>query len=165
MGWGQIGQHRKHGEKGGRKVGRHKHLWTYVLKYEPDYFGKKGFKTPQTITGESHPITINISQLDELIDKQTRHKQVAKKQGKPYIDLTTLGYQKLLAKGKLTKPAQIKIETYSESAAKKIQEAGGQIIGATIKEPKTTEPEPEEPEIKEPTETKESETQKETPKN
>jgi len=129
MGWGQVGQHRKHSQKGERKSGRHKHLWTYVLRYEPDYFGKKGFKTPQTITGQSHPNTINIQQLDELIDKQIRHKQITKKQGKPYIDLTTLGYQKLLAKGKLTKPALIKIDSYSETAAKKIQEAGGQIIG------------------------------------
>jgi len=163
MGWGQIGQHRKHGEKGGRKVGRHKHLWTYTLRYEPDYFGKKGFKTPQTITGQSHPNTINIGQLDELINKQTRHKQLTKKQGKPYIDLTTLGYQKLLATGKLTKPAQIKIESYSQTAAKKITEAGGQIIGATTKQPETTQPETEEPKIKEPTETK-SETQKESSK-
>jgi large subunit ribosomal protein L15 len=129
MGWGQVGQHRKHSQKGERKSGRHKHLWTYVQRYEPNYYGKKGFKTPQTITGQSHPNTINIQQLDELIDKQIRHKQITKKQGKPYIDLTTLGYQKLLAKGKLTKPALIKIDSYSETAAKKIQEAGGQIIG------------------------------------
>ena len=156
MGWGQIGQHRKHGEKGGRKVGRHKHLWSYVLKYEPNYFGKTGFKTPQTITGESHHTTINITQLDQLIDKQTRQKQTTKKQGKPYLDLTTLGYQKLLATGKLTKPAIIKINTWSQTAAKKIEEAGGQLIGPT-KETETPE-EPQEPketttEVKEETET------------
>ncbi|HKZ93256.1 MAG TPA: uL15 family ribosomal protein [Candidatus Bathyarchaeia archaeon] len=144
MGWGQVGQHRKHGEKGGRNVGKHKHLWSYVLRYEPNYFGKTGFKTPQTITGQSHPNTINIDQLDQLIDKQTRHKQITKKQGKPYIDLTALGYGKLLSKGKLTKPALIKINAYSEAAAKKIQEAGGKIIETTK--------EPEKPETHEATE-------------
>ena len=148
MGWGQVGQHRKHSQKGETKSGRHKHLWTYVLRYQPDYFGKKGFKTPQTITGQSHPNTINIQQLDELIDKQTRHKQITKKQGKPYIDLTTLGYQKLLAKGNLTKPALIKIDTYSKTAAKKIQEAGGQIIGMP-KEQKPKESPTEQPPAKE----------------
>ena len=148
MGWGQVGQHRKHGQKGERKSGRHKHLWTYVQRYEPNYYGKKGFKTPQTITGQSHPTTINIQQLDELINKQTRHKQITKKQGKPYIDLTTLGYQKLLAKGKLTKPALIKIESYSKTAAKKIQEAGGQIIDMP-KEPKPEETPEEQPPAKE----------------
>lgn len=139
MGWGQIGQHRKHGEKGGRKVGRHKHLWSYVIRYEPDYFGKTGFKTPKIAQGKAHPNTININQLDQIIEKQTRQKQITKKQGKPYIDLTALGYYKLLSKGTLTKPALIKINTWSETAAKKIQEAGGKLIGITKEE---KEPEP-----------------------
>jgi len=162
MGWGQIGQHRKHGEKGGRKVGRHKHLWTYTLKYEPDYFGKKGFKTPQTITGQSHPNTINIDQLDQIIEKQTRQKQTTKKQGKPYIDLTSLGYHKLLAKGKLTKPALIKVEAYSENAQKKIQEAGGKIITTTEHKEETQEPQPQPKTPEEPTQTQTKE--EETPK-
>jgi len=143
VGWGQVGQHRKHGEKGGRKVGRHKHLWSYVLKYEPNYFGKRGFKTPQSIRAKFN--TINISTLDQLIDKLTHEKQITKKQGKPYIDLATLGYQKLLATGKLTKPILVKVNSYSENAAKKIQEAGGQILGSETKQ-ETEETEPEETE-------------------
>ena len=162
MGWGQIGQHRKHGQKGGRKVGRHKHLWTTVLRYEPNYFGKTGFKTPQSITGESHPNTINIAQIDQLIDKQTRQKQISKKQGKPYIDLTLLGYQKLLAKGKLTRPAIIKIDAWSKAAATKIQEAGGRIIGPTKEPEKPEEPENSETELQEAT--AKEETEKESPK-
>ncbi len=137
MGWGQVGQHRKHGQKGERKAGRHKHLWSSVLRYEPNYFGKKGFKTPQAITGQSHPTTINIQQLDELISKQSRHKQITKKQGKPYIDLASLGYQKLLAKGKLTKPALVKVSSHSKNAAKKIREAGGKIIGTPEEQEET----------------------------
>jgi len=164
MGWGQIGQHRKHGEKGGRKVGRHKHLWTYTLKYEPNYFGKTGFKTPQTITGQSHPNTINIDQLDQLIDKQTRQKQITKKQGKPYIDLTALGYQKLLAKGKLTKPALIKINTWSENAAKKIQQAGAKIIATARHKEEAEEPQPKPREEPTKTETKEEMKVEEPPK-
>jgi large subunit ribosomal protein L15 len=162
MGWGQIGQHRKHGEKGGRNVGKHKHLWSYVLRYEPDYFGKSGFKTPQSITGESNPNTINIAQIDQIIDKQTRTKTITKKRGKPYIDLTSLGYQKLLAKGKLTKPAIIKINKWSESAAKKIEEAGGQIIGATKEPEEPEQPETNEAKLEEPTVAEE--TEKEPPK-
>ena len=162
MGWGQIGQHRKHGEKGGRNVGKHKHLWSYVLRYEPDYFGKTGFKTPQSITGESHPNTINIAQADQLIERQTRQKRISKKEGKPYIDLTALGYQKLLAKGKLTKAAIIKIDTWSEAAATKIQEAGGQIIGPAKEPEEPEEPENGETELEETT--AKEETEKEPPK-
>lgn len=137
VGWGQVGQHRKHGEKGGRKVGRHKHLWSWVLKYEPNYFGKRGFKTPQSIRAKFN--TINISQLDQLVDKLTREKQLTKKQGKPYIDLGTLGYQKLLATGKLTMPVLVKVDSYSENAAKRIEEAGGQILTKTKEETEETE--------------------------
>jgi len=131
MGWGQIGQHRKHGEKGGRKVGRHKHLWTYTLRYEPDYFGKRGFKTTQSLKTKVN--AINIGQLDELVDKLTHEKQLKRKSGKVLIDLEALGYQKLLATGKLTKPILVKVNSYSENAAKKIEEAGGQILSETQK--------------------------------
>jgi len=147
MGWGQIGQHRKHGEKGGRKVGRHKHLWSYVLRYEPNYFGKRGFKIPQSIRGLSKPNAINIGKLDELIYKLTQEKQLAKKKGKAFIDLRALGYQKLLATGKLTKPVLVKVDSYSENAAKKIQEAGGQILTENKTQEKTKE-QPEETEKK-----------------
>src|SRR3990170_3742291 len=137
VGWGQVGQHRKHGQKGGRKVGRHKHLWSYVLKYEPNNFGKRGFKTPQSIRAKFN--AINIGQLDQLVDKLTHEKQLTKKQGKTYIDLTTHGYQKLLATGKLTKPVLVKVDSYSENADKKIQEAGGQILTETKTETEQTE--------------------------
>jgi len=132
MGWGQIGQHRKHGEKGGRKVGRHKHLWTYVLKYEPDYFGRKGFTSPQSLKSKTN--AINIGQLDELADKLTLEKRLEKKRGKAFIDLTQFGYHKLLATGKITKPILVKVESYSQGAAKKIEEAGGQILSEKTKE-------------------------------
>jgi len=141
MGWGQIGQHRKHSQKGGRKVGRHKHLWTYVLKHEPDYFGKRGFKTPQSLREKTN--IINIGQLDELIDKLIREKTLAKKKGKAFIDLGALGYQKLLATGKLTKPISVKVDSYSQNAAKKIEEAGGQILGEHREEAKEGSEEPE----------------------
>lgn len=127
MGWGQVGQHRKHGQKGGRKVGRHKHLWTYILKHEPKYFGRRGFTSPQSLRQKVN--IINIEQLDGLIDKLTREKQLTKKRGKAFIDLGALGYQKLLATGKLTKPVLVKVDSCSENAAKKIEEAGGKILG------------------------------------
>jgi len=137
MGWGQVGQHRKHGEKGGRKVGRHKHLWSYVLRYEPNYFGKTGFKTPQSTRGLNKPNTINIGQLDQLAYKLAQEKQLTKKKGKAYIDLTAHGYQKLLATGKLTKPILVKVNSHSENAAKKIQKAGGQILSKNKTQEKT----------------------------
>jgi large subunit ribosomal protein L15 len=131
MGWGQVAQHRKHSQKGGRKVGRHKHLWSYVIRYEPDYFGKKGF-----IPRSSKPKIniINVGELNELVGKLSADKQLEKKEGKAFLDLDKLGYQKLLAKGTITKPVMVKVAKHSEKATKKIEEAGGQVIGGEEKE-------------------------------
>jgi len=138
MGWGQVGQHRKHSQKGSRKVGRHKHLWSYTIKYEPDYFGgKKGFTSPKSLKQKIN--VINVGELDELIDKLSAEKQLEKKEGKDYLDLEKLGYQKLLATGKVTKPVLVKVATHSENAAKKIEEAGGQILSQTEEKPEEAE--------------------------
>jgi len=125
-GWGQIGQHRKASVKGGRKVGRHKHLWTYVIKHEPKYFGKKGFTSPKSLKGEVD--VINVVQLDELVDKLSIEKQLQKKTGKAFLDLEKLGYHKLLGAGKITQAVTVKALSYSEGAARKVKEAGGQIL-------------------------------------
>jgi large subunit ribosomal protein L15 len=114
-GYGRIGQHRDAGSKGHRKVGRHKHLWSYVVTYEPDYFGKKGFTSPQSL--KRRESTININQLD----------QIAAKTSDEHIDLTSLGYTKLLGTGKITKPLTITVPSCSKTAAEKIKKAGGKI--------------------------------------
>jgi len=128
-GWGQVGQHRKKSVKGSRKVGRHKHLWTYIIKHEPEYFGKRGFKSPKSLRSQVN--VINVGQLDELVTKLEMEKQLEKKGGKPLLDLEKLGYQKLLGTGKLTRAITLKVPFCSERAAQKVEEAGGKIIGAT----------------------------------
>jgi ribosomal protein L15 len=116
-----------------------------VVKYEPDYFGgKKGFTSPQSLKQKIN--VINVGELDELVDKLAAEKQLEKKDGKTFLDLDKLGYQKLLATGTIAKPVLIKVQTHSENAAKKIEEAGGQILGRAEEKPeeevaKETEPE------------------------
>jgi len=124
VGYGRVGQHRKSGSQGMRKAGRHKHLWSYVLRYEPDYFGKKGFTSPKSL--KQKPKIINIGKLEELA-----HKTSEEKEGKIFIDLESLGYTKLLGNGKITKPLIVKVTSCSKSAAEKIKEAGGQILMKT----------------------------------
>jgi large subunit ribosomal protein L15 len=127
QGYGRIGQHRDHGSRGYRKAGRHKQLWSYVTTYEPDYFGKHGFTSPQSLRRQEN--AINITKLTELSSKIT----VANEQGKPIIDLTSLGFTKLLGTGKITKPLVVKVQACSKSAAEKIQKAGGEILTAIQK--------------------------------
>ena len=122
-GYGQVGQHRK-GTKG--KAGLHKHRWTYVIKYEPDYFEKRGFTSQKAISRKTN--VINVGELDELADKLAAEKKLERKQKKIFLDLDKLGYDKLLGMGKITKPMLVKVVDHSEAATKKIEEAGGQIL-------------------------------------
>jgi large subunit ribosomal protein L15 len=117
QGYGRIGQHRDSGSKGHRKVGRHKHLWSWVVTHQPDYFGKNGFTSPQSIHRVDNPI--NLKQLEAI----------AQIQGEK-INLTALGYTKLLGTGKISKPLTIQVPAYSKSAAEKIKQAGGEILGS-----------------------------------
>jgi len=134
MGWGQVAQHRKHSQKGGRKVGRHKHLWSYVIKYEPDYFGRKGF-IPRSSNLKQKINVINVGELSQLVGHLSVEKKLENKEGKAFLDLGKLGYQKLLAGGKITKPVLVAVAMHSEKAAEKIEGAGGQIINAEQVEP------------------------------
>jgi len=125
QGYGQVGQHRKGGSKGGRKAGRHKHGWTYVIKYEPEYFEKKGFTS---LKERGRINVINVGELDELVDRLTVEGRLERKGEKILLDLEKLGYNKLLGMGKVTKPMLVKVTSHSEAAVKKIEEAAGQIL-------------------------------------
>jgi large subunit ribosomal protein L15 len=120
-GYGRVGQHRKSGSKGYRKAGRHKHGWTYVIKYEPEYFGKKGFTSPKSLKREVK--AINVGELEEIAEKYGKTEE-----GKILVDLESLGYTKLLGSGKVTKPLIVKVASCSKSAAEKIEEAGGKVL-------------------------------------
>ena len=123
-GYGRIGQHRGAGSRGHRKVGRHKHLWSYVVKYEPDYFGKHGFTSPQSLKRKEN--VINIAKLDEISQLSTE-----KEKGKTHVNLTSLGYTKLLGTGKITKPLIVTVPACSKTAEEKIKKAGGQVLTAS----------------------------------
>ena len=113
QGYGRIGQHRDSGSKGNRKVGRHKHLWSKVVTQCPNYFGKHGFHSPQAKNRIESPI--NLLKLDQLATGAE-------------INLTELGYTKLLGTGKLTKKLVITIAAASKSAQTKVEAAGGKLI-------------------------------------
>lgn len=123
-GYGRIGQHRDAGSKGQRKVGRHKHLWSYVVAHEPDYFGKHGFTSPQSLKRKEK--IINVAKLDEIAVLSTETEK-----GKTHVNLTTMGYTKLLGTGKITKPLTVTVPACSKTAEEKIKMAGGQVLTAS----------------------------------
>ncbi len=124
-GWGQIGQHRKTGAKGGRgRAGMHKHKWTWVLKYAPDYFGRHGFYRPNRREIGS----MNLIQLSTLIENLERKGKLKTVKGMPFIDLSEYGVGKLVAGGKINKGIVVAVEKWTQKAEKVIKEAGGKII-------------------------------------
>jgi len=127
-GYGKVGQHRDQGSKPNRKAGRHKHKWSYVLRYDPEYFGKRGFTSPKSLKQKNR--IINVGKLDELADRFA----VEKEKEKLLIDLIGLGYTKLLGTGKVSKPLIIKVASSTESATQKIKEAGGEVLVETQEE-------------------------------
>lgn len=121
-GWGQVGQHRRSGGRGGRgKAGLHKHKWSWTVKYAPDYFGEKGFIPPTQKTVERW---INVSQLDDIAAHLA-----AGKGDIPVIDLTGMSCDKLLGQGQVKRAYQVIVDRFSENAKRKIVEAGG-VIGS-----------------------------------
>ena len=124
-GYGKVGQHRDQGSKPYRKAGRHKHKWSWVIKYDPDYFNKTGFTSPRSLRRKVS--VLNVGELDEIAEKLS----VEKEKGKFLVDLESLGYTKLLGSGKVTKPLTVKVASCSESASKKIEAAGGEVLTQT----------------------------------
>ena len=121
-GWGQVSQHRESGSRGGRgQAGKHKHGWSHTVRYEPDYFGKQGFHSLQRAV-----TTVNVGMLSEIVEKCDLADSIKKNKG--VMDLSQLGIGKLLGQGKIGSPIIVRVNKYSQSALKKIEEAGGQIL-------------------------------------
>jgi large subunit ribosomal protein L15 len=124
MGWGQVGQHRKSGGRGGKgKAGGRKHFWIRTVKYEPERYRNRGFLPPSA--KKPDPETINVGELEDLARNILTDYGV---KGGNELDLTSLGIDKVLGRGKIKVPLNIKVAEISGSAREKIEEAGGTII-------------------------------------
>jgi large subunit ribosomal protein L15 len=124
------GSHKKWrggGSRGGRgKAGYHKHKWSYVVKHEPEHFGKRGFTRPPEVAKEVK--AINLKDLDKMVGKLLEQKLAEKEQDKIKINLLKIGYDKVLGSGRVTRPLIIEAKSFSKQAIKKIEDAGGKVV-------------------------------------
>ncbi|MCL7404190.1 MAG: 50S ribosomal protein L15 [Thaumarchaeota archaeon] len=124
-GWGQIGQHRKTGAKGGRgEAGKHKHKWTWVLRYDRDYFGKHGFFRPNRREVKS----MNLLQLATVIENLEEQGLLKTVDDRIVVDLNSMGIKKIIGGGRINRPLVVIVENWTKTAEEKIREAGGEII-------------------------------------
>ena len=112
-GYGRVGQHRKSGDRGGYGLaGLRKHKRFYMMKYMPDHFGKHGF-----VSRFPRKKSISVSDLESFINR-----------GMTKVNLVELGYDKLVSKGKISKPIEVIVKEATERAIEKIESVGGKVI-------------------------------------
>jgi large subunit ribosomal protein L15 len=124
-GWGQVGQHRKGGMRGGvGKAGGKKHFWLQTVKYNPNRYKNIGFKPPSSLI-----IPLETVNVDELEDLALRiHGPENVKSGDLELDLRSLGIGKLLGRGRINLPLKLKVSEYTSRALEKLEAAGGEIV-------------------------------------
>ncbi len=131
-GWGAMKKHRGKGHKGGAgRAGSSKKgdakkpsFWSWRK------FGKYGFRKK----GLKEDIkAINISYFEENFEKLLSGKSITEESGFYVIDLSKLGYNKLLGSGKVTKKYRIQTKYASNNAIERIKNAGGEVIIPEVK--------------------------------
>ena len=120
-GWGQVGQHRASGHKGGLGIsGQMKHHYSSMLKEDPGHFGHDSTHPPHPNVTKKWA---SVRDLDDLFAK------FGKKEGeKKVIDLSANGYDKLLGGGKISNAYTVKIKQSTASAQEKVKQAGGEVL-------------------------------------
>jgi len=115
------------GLRGGRgNAGLHKHKYISVVKYMPDYFGRHGFKRPQSVVSANR--TINLSELEINLETMKANGIAESKQGRLVVDLRKLGIDKLLGSGKIATPVDVMVDQASQKAKQKLEKIGGKLI-------------------------------------
>jgi len=84
--------------------------------------GKHGFKSMK-----SSDKAINLQVLQEKLDTLFNKNQIKLDKYLYIIDLTKLGYDKLLSKGTVTRKMHIKVKTATKRSISKVEAAGGKV--------------------------------------
>ncbi len=124
-GYGSQKKHRGGGSKGGKgNAGLHKHKIHAMIKYMPDHFGKLGFQR----TYAKIVRTINLEDLDKKLKELLNEKKIKDDKEGIKINLSELGYDKLLGGGQINHKIVVEGKSFSKLAVKKIEETGGKTI-------------------------------------
>jgi large subunit ribosomal protein L15 len=128
-GHGHHNKNRGAGNKGGvGMAGGHKGKWTWVVKYDANRFGRRGFDLPSNVKNVYN--SINVGMIDEFLPELISE-GIAIKKGKGFeVDLTKTDYAKVLGSGRVTNMLSIKAIAFSSGATEKIESTGGKAIFA-----------------------------------
>ncbi len=100
------------GSRGGRgDAGKYHHKKTWAIRWG-EVNVKKGF----TSIGRKTKKTINVGDIEGIAD------------GNDSINLSGLGYDKVLGSGRIEKAIKVEAAEFSKAAKEKIEKAGGQAV-------------------------------------
>ena len=101
------------GLRGGRgNAGINKHRLMTRLKYMPGHWGMHGFNRHPKLRNVN--ISINLMQVSQMAEGDS-------------IDLTEMGYDKLLGSGRMERALNIPVASASARAIEKVEAAGGSV--------------------------------------
>lgn len=124
-GWGNTQKHRGAGSRGGRGMaGSKKQKWCGISKYCPGYFGQHGFKNHSSGVRDK---AINLCDLERNLEMFVKEGKVTAEGGKYIVNLTALGYDKLLGSGKISNKMDIAVKSFSKKAKERVEENSGSI--------------------------------------
>jgi large subunit ribosomal protein L15 len=83
------------------------------IKYMPGHWGMHGFNRDPSLRVVN--VSINLQDVEEMAEGKS-------------INLSELGFDKLLGKGKMNKALNITVNEASSLAIKKVEAAGGSVI-------------------------------------
>ncbi|WP_290597834.1 MULTISPECIES: uL15m family ribosomal protein [unclassified Archaeoglobus] len=145
------------GGAGNAGVHKHKYIKFVKLAKKGEYlFGKHGFTRPKILRKDylnaqvvkdtlrwlkeegkldkytyrylSSRTELNAGDLDEIVEKLAEL-GIAEKEGEIFkVDLTELGYSKLLGNGRVTKKIEVRVFEATPKAVEKIEAAGGKVV-------------------------------------
>lgn len=136
-GWGSKKKHRGAGNRGGRgnagsgKRGDQKKpaYWNSAKtmkssqKRGQNYFGKYGFGMYK----RSNVSVITARELDAKLPVWAAEKKATHASGAYTVDLTSLGYDKLLGTGRISAKVKITVASATAKAVEKVSAAGGSV--------------------------------------
>ncbi|MEM4756303.1 MAG: uL15m family ribosomal protein [Candidatus Woesearchaeota archaeon] len=125
-GWGAMKKHRGAGHRGGRgnagsgKRGDAK---------KPSYWKNEKKKGFVSVNQKKRALpAINLSTLDRLLPTLLSEKKVRVEQGFYVVDLSSLGYGKLLGSGNTTHKYKITVMSASKRGIEKVKAQGGDVV-------------------------------------
>lgn len=96
-----------------------------MVKYAPDHFGAYGFVRHHD--GEGTTLSINVEDIERQLGTFLE-KGFATKAGETVeVDLGKAGFQKLLGRGRATRPMKILVASFTERAKAKVEAARGTV--------------------------------------